>query len=113
MSITKVLESKAEPEEKLQAVAKIVAKVRKKYGNEEDEIPVPDVTTAEGSMPFTNLNSETKVLILIGRLAAIKASVVEETRGVKGTVSARVEESLLATDNLFCNITTTTGMDYL
>lgn len=113
MSISTILKSKAEPGEKLEAVAKIVAKVRKKYGNAEVEVPVPDVTTPEGLMPFTALDSDAKVELLVSRLVSIKASVIEQTRSVKGTVSTRVEESLLSTDDMFCNISTTTGMDYL
>ena len=114
MSISKILEDKdLSDEEKLEAVAKIVLAVRKVYGNVEENIPIGDVFTAEGTVAFIHLSQESKVACLSNRLTRIKRTVSEVLANTPGAVRSRVEEGLLSTDSMFTNINTDNGTEYL
>ncbi len=105
MSLTKILSNEnTSAEEKLEAVAQVVASAREKYGNEDQDIAVPDVNTVHGSMPFNVLEDDAKVELLRNAVGSVKAQAVEYARVNPGTnINRRIEE-LLATDGQFANV---------
>ena len=53
MSITRILSDKEKSnDEKLSAVAEVIAGAREKYGNSDIDIPVPNVNSTNGMIPF-------------------------------------------------------------
>lgn len=114
MSITKILGNKeTTAEEKLADVAAVVAGARENYGNTDAEIAVPSVNTANGSMPFDLLDDDSKVTLLSGEVARVKASAVEYATQRPGTnLNKRIEE-LLATNGYFANIAAGTKFEYI
>jgi hypothetical protein len=114
MSLTKILSNeKTSAEEKLEAVAQVVAAAREAYGNADQDIAVPDVNTVHGVMPFNVLEDEAKVELLQSTVGIIKASAVEYARTNPGTnINRRIEE-LLATDGMFTNVAAGTKFEYI
>lgn len=114
MSITTILSNeKTSDEEKLEAVAEVVAGAREAYGNADAEIAVPRVGTVNGSMPFDMLDNDSKVAILASSVGAIKAQAVEYAEQNPGTNMNKKIEEILATDGCFCNIAAGTKFEYI
>lgn len=114
MSITTILNAKdADAAEQLLAVAEIVSTARASYGNKDEEVAIPDVSTAHGSMAFNLLDAESKVYVLKGEVASIKAVAAEFVRNNSGTVMNKKIEELLATNGYFANIAPGTKFDYI
>ena len=114
MSITKALTNeKTSAEEKLEAVAEIVARARENYGNEDAVIESPKVDTANGWMSFVHLEDDSKVSVLRGRVAAIKAEAVEYVECNPGASINKKIEELLAIDPCFVNIASGTKFEYI
>lgn len=114
MSLTKILNKKdANPEEVLEAVAEIVAKARKAYGNEDSEIEVPTVQTPYGVMPFVHLEDDSKVVMLRATVQDIKAKAVEFLgQNPAGNMNKKVEE-LIACNPMLTNVDAGAKFDYL
>jgi hypothetical protein len=114
MSITKVLNNeKMSDEEKLAAVAETVAGARESYGNTSVKVEVPAVNTPHGVMPFDMLEADSRVNILKGRVAYIKAEAVEDvTNNPAVNINKRIEE-LIATDAYFTNIDSGVEFSYI
>ena len=114
MSITKILSNKdASAEEKLERVAEIVAQARAAYGNEDAEIDAPRVNTTNGSMPFDLLDDDSKVALLSGEVAYVKAYAVEFSEQTTGVNLNKKIEELLATNGMFANIDAGTKFEYI
>lgn len=114
MSITKVLTDKdLSSEEKLDRVAETVAVARKAYGNEDAEVAVPSVNTANGSMPFIHLEDDSKVDVLRNQLAYLKARAVEAAEQDPAVNVNKEIEKLLATNGFFTNISAGTKFEYI
>jgi hypothetical protein len=114
MSITKILGNKeTSAEDKLEAVAAVVAGARENYGNTDVEIAVPTVNTTMGSMPFNLLDDEGKVAMLQYEVGLVKARAVEYTTQNPGTNLNRKIEEILATNGLFSNIAAGTKFEYI
>lgn len=114
MSITKILtEEKTSAEDKLKRVAEVVAAARNAYGNEGVEIACPHVNTPQGSMPFIHLEDDSKVALLRDRVARIKAAAVEAAEQNPGVNINKKIEELLATDDMFVNISSGTKFEYI
>lgn len=114
MSITKTLsDKKIESSEKLSRVAEIVAQARANYGNEGVEISSPSVGTANGYMSFVHLDDDSKVVMLQGEVAKLKASAVEYAEQNEGVDLNRKIEELLATNGMFVNIAAGTKFEYI
>jgi hypothetical protein len=114
MSLTKILtDEKTSAEEKLEAVAAVIAGARENYGNADTEIPVPEVATVHGYMPFNVLEDDAKVELLRNRVGAIKASAVEYAAQNEGVNINKKIEELLAVDGLFANVSPGTKFEYI
>ncbi len=114
MSITKILTNKdTAAEDKLAAVAEVVAGARENYGNGEAVIAVPRCYTANGDMPFDMLDDDSKVAILQGEVAAVKARAVEFSEQNPGVNLNKKIEELLATNGHFANIAVGTKFEYI
>lgn len=114
MSITKILtEEKTDAADKLDRVADIVAGAREAYGNSDAEIDSPKVDTANGYMSFVHLEDDSKVQVLRGRVAAIKAEAVEFVEQNPGASMNKKVEELLAIDPCFVNIASGTKFAYI
>jgi len=78
MTLTQVLaDESTTASEKLTAVAEIVAKARKAYGNEDLEITSPEVQTTEGFQPLVQVSDKDKVALVSQEVKRIKAVVYE------------------------------------
>jgi hypothetical protein len=114
MSITKILTNKDTPaEDKLAAVAAVVAGARENYGNTDEVIAVPRAYTTNGDMPFTMLDADSKVTLLTSAVAELKSRAVEFAENNPGVNLNRKIEELLATDGYFTNIAPGTAFEYI
>lgn len=114
MSITKILGNKEmSAEDKLEAVAAIVAGARENYGNTDKDIAVPTVNSVHGAMPFDVLDDESKAALLAGEVGRLKAQAVEFNVQNPGTNLNRKIEELLATNGMFANIAAGTKFEYI
>lgn len=114
MSITKILtDNETSAEQKLKAVAEIVATARENYGNADMEIEVPRANTAHGSMLFTHLEDEAKVELLRYEASRIKAAAFTYVEEHPGSVLKKRVEELVATNGMFANIDSSIEFDYL
>jgi len=114
MSISEILNEKdAVASEQLTSVAKVVAGAREAYGNDDEDIGVPDVNTAHGVMAFDMLDAESKVHVLKGEVVAVKAAAVEFCRNNAGTMVNKKIEELLATNGYFANVDTGVKFEYI
>jgi hypothetical protein len=113
MSIKKILKSKDEDSVKLTKVAKVIQSVREEYGNTDIEIPQAKVNTCEGFIPFSTLDDDSKVVILLNEVAVIKTQAIAYAEDNVGIVVKKVVQQLLATNPLFANVSAGNDLDYL
>ncbi len=114
MSLTKILSQKdANAEEQLVQVAEIIAKARQAYGNEDAVIDAPMVNTPHGNMSFVHLEADSKVAMLRGEVAVIKAKAVEFAEQNAGANINKCIEELLAIDPYFTNVGNGTKFEYI
>jgi hypothetical protein len=104
MSITEVLRSKAEPADKLASVVEIVKSVRESYGNTEAKITMPEVNTATGFLPLSALSDESKVEMASAAVNDILQEVIEIDNCNEGANTAKVAESMIATNPILVNL---------
>lgn len=114
MSITTTLSNKdTSAEDKLNAVAETVAIIRNSYGNSDATIPAVKVNTANGNLPFTHLENDSKVEVLLGQAMNIKAKAIAYVEENEGTVLNKKVEELIATNPFFANISSESEFEYL
>jgi hypothetical protein len=114
MSITTILNDKEmSAEAKLTSVAETVTIIRAAYGNAETEIPSVKVYTSSGNLPFTHLENDSKVEVLLGQAMSIKAQAIAYVEENEGTVLNKKVEELIATNTFFANISTKSEFEYL
>lgn len=114
MSITKTLTNKDLPaEEKLKNVAELVAQARESYGNTDIEVEIPAQNTCYGLIPFTHLEDDSKVEVLLNEAMKIKAKAIAFVEATSGAVLNKKVEELLATNPYFCNVAAGVEFGYL
>lgn len=114
MSIIKVLNDKnTSSEDKLQAIAEVVASARAAYGNQGTEIPSTSVNTTYGAVDFENLEDDSKVELIKGEVMRIKVIAVEAAKATPGTNVNKEIEKLIAVNSFLNNIVAKTKFDYL
>jgi hypothetical protein len=114
MSITKILtDEKTSAEEKLAAVADVIAGARETYGNQDSVIEAPSVETTHGSMSFVHLEDDAKVALLRGEVMRVKAEAVEFATQNPGANLNRKIGELLSLHGMFVNIAAGTKFDYI
>ena len=114
MSITKTLSDKdLSAADKLTSIAEVVGTLRKSYGNSEVKIEDVKVNTPHGYLPFSNLEDESKVEILMNEALSIKATAIATVEDNPGVVLNKKVEELIATSALFANASADTGFSIL
>ena len=114
MKLSEIFMAKEMPaNEKITAIAKIVAKAREAYGNGDADITAPEVHTTEGLQDIAMLCDETKVAIAESEVGNIKRVAVEYTKAFEGAKLDKKVEELIAISPLLANITAATESDYL
>lgn len=114
MSITTTLSNKEmSAADKLSSVADIVKIIRENYGNQDVEIPSLKVNTPNGNIPFNHLENDSKVEVLSGQAASIKAKAIAYVEENEGTVLNKKVEELIATNPFFANISAKSEFEYL
>ena len=114
MSITKILGNKDFSDaEKLVQVSEIVAGAREAYGNSDAEIPELRVQTTHGSLPFSHLQDDSKVVMLLNEALNIKTQAIAASEDTPGVVLNKKVQELLATNSLFANASADTEFEYL
>ena len=114
MSITKILGNKdLSADDKLVQVSEIVATLRKSYGNIDVAVEDIKVNTTHGTLPFSSLESDSKVECLTNEALNIKAEALAAVENNPGIMLNKKVEELIATSPLFANATAETGFDVL
>jgi len=114
MSITKTLSNKdLSPEDKLASVAEVVGTLRKSYGNAKITIEDVKVNTAHGALPFSHLEADSKVELLLNEALNIKAAAITAVENTPGTSLNKKVEELIATNALFANASAESEFDVL
>lgn len=114
MSITKILsDANLTSQQKLEKVAEIVADVRESYGNAGVDLPDIKVNTAHGYLPFSNLENDSKVEILMNAALGIKAKAIAKVENNPSIVLNRKVQELIATNSFFANAVSSNGFDYI
>ena len=116
MTLTKIINAKSEEMDsaaKLVAIGEKVAKARAAYGNEEAEISVPEVNTANGFVSIEYLSDGDKVAVAAAAIEDIRMIAIETTKDAEGVMLDKEIERLLATSSVLCNLTATSGSDYI
>ena len=114
MSITKILAGKdASSEDKLTAVAEVVAAARAAYGNSDAVVASPKVNTPNGAMLFIHLDDDSKVVLLQSEVARVKSQAVEYVEQTEGADLNRKIEELLSINGMFVNIAAGTKFSYI
>ena len=113
MKILETLQNdKIEASEKLEAINKLVSKVRKRYGNEEVDITPTKVNTVEGQVPVSLLSKDEKVAVAT---QAIKNAVLQATtisENVEGAVFDSEFERIVSVDSVLVNLNLESGSKY-
>ena len=114
MSITKTLSNKdLSAEDKLTRVAEVVGTLRKSYGNGDAEIKDVKVATTHGNLPFSHLEDDAKVEILLNEALNIKTQAIAAVEDTPGIVLNKKVEELIATNPLFANASAESEFDVL
>lgn len=113
MTLTQILNSKKKVAKKLEMVAEVVAKARKKYGNTDEEITSPEVNTTEGMTDLAYLTDADKVVMASKEINSIRVKAIESTKVTEGTVLDREIERLLAINPVLANLDSTSGSEYV
>lgn len=114
MSITTILQDKeTSAETKLEQVAGITSVLRESYGNSDTEIADVKVNTTHGVLPFSYLEPDSKVEILLNEALNIKSSAIAAVENNPAIVLNKKVEELLATNPLFANASTASVFDVL
>lgn len=113
MTLTQILNSKKKAAKKLEMVAEVVAKARKKYGNTDEEITSPEVNTTEGMTDLAYLTDADKVVMASKEINSIRVKAIESTKVTEGTVLDREIERLLAINPVLANLDSTSGSEYV
>jgi hypothetical protein len=114
MSITTVLQNKeTSAETKLASVAETIGALRESYGNSKAKIEDVKVSTTHGSLPFSNLEPDSKVEILLNEALNIKVSAIAAVEDNPAIVLNKKVEELLATNSLFANASAASAFDVL
>lgn len=104
MSITATLMNKdATAVDKLEDVAKVVAALRKSYGNSDAKVADVKVNTTHGLLPFSNLEPESKVELLLNEAQSIKAKAIAAIEDTPSLMLDKEVERMIATNPLFAN----------
>lgn len=114
MSIIKILtDNKMEAEDKLTQVAEIVANAREAYGNSDAEIPAVKVSTSYGELPFSQIEDDSKVEVLLNQAMNMKGKAIAFVENKPGAVLNKKVQELIATNPFFANTTAGTEFEYL
>lgn len=116
MTLTDIFAATAEEmttAQKLEELKTIVAAARTAYGNEDAEIPEPEVNTVDGLRKLSYVSPEGKVACANTAFNTIKNVVIEHHAANPGIVLDKEIESLLATDPTLCNLGSTVKSSYL
>lgn len=103
-SITEVLRSDQKPDAKLAAIVKIVAEVRKGYGNADTDIPMPEMETASGVLPLSALTTETRLELANVQVQHILSDVLESSKFIPGLNVEKFVESKIAVNDILVNL---------
>ena len=113
MTLTQILNSKKKAPKKLEMVAEVVAKARKKYGNTDEEITSPEVNTTEGMTDLAYLTDVDKVAMATKEINSIRVKAIESTKVTEGTILDREIERLLAINPVLTNLDSASGSEYV
>ena len=103
---------KMENEEKLEAVGKFVAAVRKQYGNADADITAKKVATSDGLIPISLLSPSEKVAVATAEVKQIIQMATAGTENIEGSIFDRVLEALVAVNPILTNLDQTTDSAY-
>jgi len=104
MSITATLMNKdLEATVKLASVAEVVTALRESYGNTDAKVEDVKVNTTHGALPFSNLEPDAKVELLLNEALNIKSQALGAVENNSGVMLDKEVERLIATNSLFAN----------
>lgn len=100
-------------EDKLTAVAEIVAGARDSYGNAKEEIPAVKCDTTHGMLPFNSLEDGSKVEILCNQAMNIKSQALAFVENNPGAVLNKKVQELISVNPFFANVAPGTEFELL
>lgn len=112
-SIINTPNKKMDADEKIAAIAKIVAKARVKYGNTDAEISGPAISTCEGVTNLAYLSSDDKVAVAAKVIKTIRCQAIETTECQEGTLFDTEVARLIAINPVLVNLTATTDSEFI
>lgn len=113
MTFTEIFASDTPTTEKLYQISNLVATIRGEYGNRDIAIDIPEVNTADGVMKLTYVSNEDKLALAEGEFKTIIATTAEIVEETRGAVFDKVLVHYVATSPILCNITASTGSQYI
>lgn len=98
---------------KLESVAKVVTALRKSYGNSEAKVADVKVNTTHGMLPFSNLEPESKVELLLNQAQGIKAKAIAAVEDTPSFMLDKEVERMIATNAMFANASSKSAFSVL
>ena len=114
-TLTQILseENKQTAAEKVEAIASIVTKARKAYGNSEEEIDSVQVNTASGMIDMKYVTDADKVAVAGQVVGSIKREALETVQLTQGSKLDKEIERLIACHPVLANIAQSSDSEYL
>lgn len=99
--------------QKLAELNTLVTKARVAYGNEDIEIPEPEVSTTDGLRKLSYVSADGKVACASTAFNTVKNAVIEAHSTTPGMSLDKEIESLIATNPTLCNLDAAVVSAYL
>ena len=116
MTFTEIFAATSEEmstEQKLHELNKLVSQARSAYGNEDIDIPEPEVNTTDGLRKLSYVSPEGKIACANTAFNTIKNIVIEAHESTPGMNLDKELESMIAVDPTLCNLSATVTSAYL
>lgn len=113
MTFTQILKSDATTADKLESISKLVADIRKSYGNSDHTIEVPYVNTVDGMVSLKYVDDDSKLTLAERAIKSITIEATEACEGTEGLLFDKEIEWLVATNAVLCNLSISTGSRYI
>ncbi|MFA7029621.1 MAG: hypothetical protein WC179_05060 [Candidatus Cloacimonadaceae bacterium] len=114
MTFTELFQDKElKASEKLSKLTDLVSKVRSAYGNSDVDIDVPYIHTVDGNVKITYLQPEDKVKLAEREIRSITIQAVETMESNQGVILDKEIERLVSTNDVLCNLASSTDSKYI
>lgn len=113
MKINEIIERDISDSEKVVAIAEIVSKARKNYGNADIEISTIGINTTDGIVDMEYLGSGDKVAVAHREFKNCVLQAIEHCKCTEGSILDKEIESLIATNPVLVNLLKESESSYI